>query len=200
MDLRGIKMKNIIYATSSNPLCEIHQNIEAWTYLPNSNELYLVSNKGRIKSLPRKFVKKEKLIIGRLDKDGYRLTELSTGFIRYHHAVLFSFVGPKPENMQCRHLDGIRDHNCLENICWGTSLEDSQDRKIHGTLPRGEKVNTASLTESQVLAIRKDMDEIIIPGKKLGNGIMKALMEKHNVKNYQVMYHIYHRKTWGWLQ
>jgi len=49
------------------------------------------------------------------------------------HLVLQTFVGPKPVGMECRHLNGIRTDNRLENLCWGTRSENQQDSIRHGT-------------------------------------------------------------------
>lgn len=50
-----------------------------------------------------------------------------------HHLVLFVFVGPKPDGMQCRHLDNTPGHNALSNLAWGTHEEDEQDKIRNGT-------------------------------------------------------------------
>lgn len=49
------------------------------------------------------------------------------------HLVLNTFIGPKPPGMECRHLNGIRGDNRLENLCWGTRSENQQDSVQHGT-------------------------------------------------------------------
>lgn len=51
-----------------------------------------------------------------------------------HRLVLFAFVGPCPEGMECRHLDGNRTNNRLSNLKWGTPEENTQDKIEHGTL------------------------------------------------------------------
>jgi hypothetical protein len=45
-----------------------------------------------------------------------------------HRAVLISFVGPCPEGMECRHLDDDPANNQLSNLCWGTPLENAEDK------------------------------------------------------------------------
>lgn len=80
-----------------------------------------------------------------------------------HKLVLEAFVGPCPEGMQCRHLDGNGRNNNLSNICWGTPQENSDDNKLHSktNLGRkfyqcsGEKHHRATLTDEQVAEIRK---------------------------------------------
>ena len=60
--------------------------------------------------------------------------------LHYVHAlVLLTFVGPRPDGMWIRHLDGDGSNNCLTNLSYGTQLENAQDRALHGTW--GSKLN-----------------------------------------------------------
>jgi DNA-binding transcriptional regulator YiaG len=72
-----------------------------------------------------------------------------------HRLVLEAFVGPCPEGMEARHLDGDKRNNRLENLCWGTPKENASDRERHGTHPRGESSPVAKLTAADVEAIRR---------------------------------------------
>ena len=58
-----------------------------------------------------------------------------------HRLILKTFVGPCPDGMECRHLNGNPADNRLRNLCWGTHLENMQDRDLHGRTshPQGEK-------------------------------------------------------------
>jgi len=72
-----------------------------------------------------------------------------------HRAVLEAFEGPCPPGQQGRHLDGVCTNNMLDNLKWGTPLENTEDKRRHGTIPRGESAGGAKLTEAQVLEIRR---------------------------------------------
>lgn len=72
-----------------------------------------------------------------------------------HQLVLTAFVGPCPDGMECRHLDGNQRNNNLWNICWGTKEENEADRVRHGTDSRGERNGRAILNEGIVLEIRR---------------------------------------------
>jgi hypothetical protein len=72
-----------------------------------------------------------------------------------HELVLETFVGPRPPDMQCRHLDGNRTNNRLSNLAWGTTQENADDRQRHGTTRRGSRQHLAKLTEEDVRRIRQ---------------------------------------------
>ncbi len=76
-----------------------------------------------------------------------------------HRLILETFIGPCPEGMECRHLDGDSVNNRLDNLKWGTHSENMQDSIRHGThvVPRqrGELNGRAKLTADKVLLIRK---------------------------------------------
>lgn len=48
-----------------------------------------------------------------------------------HHLVLETFVGPRPEGMEARHLNGDYSDNRLQNLAWGTKAQNMQDRIKH---------------------------------------------------------------------
>jgi len=50
-----------------------------------------------------------------------------------HQLILETFVGPRPDGMECCHNNGIRTDNRLENLRWGTRSENQQDSIKHGT-------------------------------------------------------------------
>jgi hypothetical protein len=137
-------------------------------------ENYEVSDLGRVRSLDRviykkvtrdglvaKIARKGKIISQSRDTHGYPMLNLCVdGVVKsalVHHLVLFAFVGPKPEGMQCRHGDGIRSNNRLANLCWGTALENAADKRAHGTeiVLRGERHGRATLTDIKVRKIRQ---------------------------------------------
>jgi len=104
-----------------------------------------------------------------------------------HHLVLFAHVGPKPSpTCQCRHLNGIKFDNRLENLRWGTVAENVADKINHGTLPVGEDTHFAKLTE-------EDVREIL-----LSTASAKALAKLYGVKR-DAIFRIRRRDTWKHL-
>lgn len=74
---------------------------------------------------------------------------------RIHRLLLLAFVGPKPDGLVTRHLNGNPLDNRLENLCYGTYAENRADAKSHGTERRGSSHVNAKLTEEQVAEIRR---------------------------------------------
>jgi hypothetical protein len=64
------------------------------------------------------------------------------------------FVGPRPERLECRHLDGDKANNRVENLRYGTRKENAEDMTRHGGSARGERHPQARLTEQDVREIR----------------------------------------------
>jgi hypothetical protein len=74
-----------------------------------------------------------------------------------HRAVLLAHVGPPPSpEQEGRHGDGNPENNAIANLCWGTRLENMQDKARHGTEPHGEAKPGARLTAADIPAIRSD--------------------------------------------
>jgi hypothetical protein len=85
-----------------------------------------------------------------------------------HRAVLFAFAGPPPPGMEVRHLDGDPGNNAIENLAWGTRLENMQDKARHGTERQGEEKPGCRLTAANVDAIRFDRRASRVVGAEYG--------------------------------
>lgn len=70
--------------------------------------------------------------------------------IPVHRLVAWAFLGPRPEGMQVRHLDGDKMNNRADNLAYGTAAENNKDKVVHGTSNKGIKNPKAKLTEQQV--------------------------------------------------
>lgn len=79
-----------------------------------------------------------------------------------HRLVLLAFRGEPPKGHVCRHLNGNRTDNRLENIVWGTSSENRLDQIAHGTHNAGEDHPSAVLSEGEVKQIMKMRKQGII--------------------------------------
>jgi hypothetical protein len=67
-----------------------------------------------------------------------------------HRMICMAFHGMPPfPTAQVRHLDGTPANCRPDNLCWGTQIENWQDRKAHGHGIDGEKHPMAKLTDAE---------------------------------------------------
>jgi len=67
-----------------------------------------------------------------------------------HRLICMAFHGmPEMASLQVRHLDGTRQNNKPDNLCWGTQQENWQDRKSHGRGMEGEKHHASKLSDAE---------------------------------------------------
>jgi len=96
------------------------------------------------------------------DKDGYwKVSIFRDAHVRYarvHMLILEAFVGPCPPGMVSRHLDGDNQNNTLNNLCWGTLLENAADSLKHGVIPTGSRNHNAKLHEQFIPEIRRRIE------------------------------------------
>lgn len=102
-----------------------------------------------------------------IDKNGYvqiGITVNNRSRLYYvHHLVLITFRGPKPPDMEALHEDGVRTNNRLKNLRWGTALENSADKRRHGTQLMGSKCSWATIDEEMAAAIKYDLLQGLTP-------------------------------------
>jgi hypothetical protein len=178
---------------------------EIWKAIPGFPG-YDVSSRGRVRSYwrratqrgwqigntPTKFLKPS---IQKRDYRGVNLTKDGKKIPRrIHLLVLLAFVGPMPPGMESRHLDGVPSNCSLENLCYGTHIENMMDRKKHGfhqqNIPKGPNHHNSKMTEAKVILMR-----------------MLAIKNKHTKRSISALSKIFgiststgnsivNRKTW----
>lgn len=72
-----------------------------------------------------------------------------------HRLVAEAFIGPCPEGLQTRHMDGNPENNNVENLRWGSAAENAKDKERHGTQLHGESQPNAKLDELKIADIVK---------------------------------------------
>jgi HNH endonuclease len=102
--------------------------------------------------------------------------------------VLFTFIGPRPEGLEARHLDGDSQNNVLSNLAWGTSKQNGEDKVRHGTQwrPVGSKCKTAILSDEDIPVIRK----------LAADGIPQYKIAKQYNVNRVTITHVVTRRSW----
>ena len=76
-----------------------------------------------------------------------------------HRLILEAFVGPCPKDMECRHLDGNKLNNKLNNLKLGTPKENQADRILHKTYLFGSKCSWAKLNDWKVRIIKRLLED-----------------------------------------
>lgn len=105
---------------------------------------------------------------------------------RVHRLVLEAFSGPCPDGSECRHLNGIKTDNRLENLRWGTGAENREDNHAAHVYQNGEAHPMRRLSESDVREIRK---------RRLAGELMRILAAEFGVKLSNISA-IVNRRSW----
>jgi len=75
---------------------------------------------------------------------------------RIHKLVVYAFHGTAPfDEAVIMHIDGNPHNNRVDNLRWGTNVENQADRDRHNTKIKGSQVKTSKLVESEVVRIRE---------------------------------------------
>ena len=125
------------------------------------------------------------------NRKGYKLVNLGyegrKQTFQVHRLVLEAYDGPS-QNRQCRHLNGDSSDNRIENLAWGTAIENAQDRINHGHQAhmKGEQHGRSKLTRKDIMDIRK----LATTGVT-----QKAIALKYGVHQCAIS-RIIHRKRW----
>ena len=152
---------------------------EEWVDVPEFEGIYHVSSHGNVRrassgphTRPGKVLKPTQSI----GSGGYyRISLYNNGAKRIvfiHRLVLLAFVGPRPDDKECLHIDGNKLNNRLDNLRYGTHRENMQDRIRHGRRfqpdNRGERCGAAKLKNADIHAIRYLLHHGIHPsGRRL---------------------------------
>jgi hypothetical protein len=172
-------------------------SVEVWKPVVGYEGLYEVSDHGRVRSLRNRRwcgshwyevpISAMKATIARNGYPVVRLTKEGRGrTVAVHTIVLTAFCSSKPAGQECRHLNGNPQDSRLCNLAWGTPLENTEDRKRHGTMPQGPKHHAAKLTIEQVLKIRT------------ATGAHREIAQRYGIAASAVST-IKSRKSWSWL-
>jgi len=132
--------------------------METWRPIPGYENLYDVSDEGRVRS----WLRRGKLLaLG--NSAGYRNVVLSRKSAKttynVHVLVMLAFIGPPPAKQECRHKNGIRYDNRLENLEYGTRRENRSDMVRHGsdrvklTIEDVQNIRNAKLSAKEVKTI-----------------------------------------------
>ena len=116
--------------------------MEIWKNVVNYEEIYQVSNLGKIKSLY-----KNRILINSLNKSGYYQVQLfkNKQYKQFlvHRLVAQAFI-PNPDNKpQVNHINAVKTDNFINNLEWCTPRENMDHAVKYNLL----KKNSFSLKE-----------------------------------------------------
>jgi hypothetical protein len=98
-----------------------------WINIEGYENMYQISNTGKIKSLSRKGVRKDRIRVLAIDKYGYSYVSLIKNKIRekymIHRLVAIHFIPNIYNSPQVNHKDGIKTNNNTYNLEWCTISE-----------------------------------------------------------------------------
>lgn len=156
MDIRKGKLVTKMNDTSSE---------ERWLPVKGFKN-YLISNTGRVQSLPRTvaFGSGRRKVAGRffgdsVDPSGYSKVSLSENGVVHkrwtHRLVAESFI-PNPSQLpEVNHVNGNKLDNCVNNLEWVSRSSNMQHAHRTGLIDnRGANHGMAKLTDSDVATIR----------------------------------------------
>jgi len=110
-----------------------------WRDIPGYEGFYQVSNAGQVRSLDRTVSRNNGVPLPLKGKElqlgtsrGYLHVRLLGRTCKVHQLILRTFVGPRPDGMDVRHLNGDKRDNRLENLTYGTRSENCLDITRHG--------------------------------------------------------------------
>lgn len=96
---------------------------------------------------------------------------------------------PTPQH-EAAHSCGNGHLGCVNprHLSWKTHMDNEADKRLHGTLQRGERNGKTRLTEVEVRAVRADRGKVPIRETASIYGISEVCVSQ-----------IQNRKRWGWL-
>lgn len=113
-----------------------------------------------------------------------------------HHLVLETFIGPRPNGMECRHLDGNPTNNRLDNLKWGTHSENELDKIKHGTHFSYLKGRCGELATGSKLS---NWDRCVILFDYLTEEFSQATLGRRYGLTDVAINHLVHGRTWPFI-
>jgi len=176
---------------------------EEWKDIKGFENIYQVSNLGRVRSLDRVVVTKNghgmkfkgKMLKFREDRYGYHYLSMynkKTFTKKPHRLVAETFI-PNPKNYkQVNHIDRVKTNNKIDNLEWcdaSHNIQHSMEIGLRVYDKVGEDMYTSTYTEDQV----REVINMLNQDKSHSEISQKVGMTKGNI------YNIKKRKSWKHL-
>jgi len=173
-----------------------NSKMENWKPVVGYEGIYEVSDQGQVRRIkPEKNTHVGRILIGAIDRDGYRVVLLyrdgKRKMFKVHRLVGLAFI-PNPGNKpQINHKNTIKLDNRSENLEWSSSKENinhAVDNNLWNAA-KGSKHGHSKLTEFDVIMIR-ELDRLGYAVNELG--------KQFKVSDSTVS-DVLERRTWAWL-
>lgn len=107
-----------------------------WRAVPGFPK-YLVSDKGDVWSTHQWRRQRGRLLLGSMTTKGYPTVQIMQPGVGVRHfyrhtLVAEAFLGPRPEGLEVRHLDGNALNCSVSNLAYGTRSDNMLDMVRHG--------------------------------------------------------------------
>lgn len=127
---------------------------EQWLPVRGYEDIYEVSNLGRVRSLPRMVLSRWNryrripgvVLRGHMDRNGYHCVRLwrkqASKTMSVHRLVALAFLADSYfAGAQVCHNDGDQTNNHVSNLRWDTASANHLDRVRHGTHPEASRTH-----------------------------------------------------------
>ena len=130
--------------------------LEEWRGVGIFSKFYEVSNKGRVRTIAHKVIRKngrphtvkERILKQPCDEWGYPMVKIGGHTVKVHRLVANAFLGKKEDGMEIRHLDGNPKNNNVTNLKYGTHSENMRDAySYRGCIMRNQKLSPDKASE-----------------------------------------------------
>lgn len=132
-------------------------NNELWLDISEYENLYQVSNCGRIKSLNYRRTGKEQILKQATNKDGYKFVSLRKNgkgkTFTVHRLVAKAFIPSIENKVEINHIDCDKTNNCVSNLEWCTHKENTDYRDLKN--PK-TWISNKHLTKEEVDMIKRE--------------------------------------------
>ena len=142
---------------------------EIWKDVEEFENLYEISNFGRLRNKPRMVnslignrwfrVTTSKIKPTQDNGKGYKQYYVQINKKRYiqyaHRLVAKYFLSNNLNHPEVNHIDGVKSNNHVDNLEWVTIQENKNHALKNGLMPSGENSKLAKLTKLQVIAIMR---------------------------------------------
>lgn len=178
--------------------------MENWKILNGSNDLYEVSNDGRVRRIEGRICNSKSggtrkvggnVLSQKTKSNGYKEVTIYIApqvgkTIYVHRAVAEAFICYIQKGLEVNHIDGDKANNCVSNL----EVVSPSDNRIHAYYELGKKIK-AYKGESHGMAKLSEQDVLKIRSEYAGGITIKDLGITFKTP-YSTVCKIVYRKTW----